>query len=313
VVAVLGSLLLLSGLDWFKVGTGRFLPFTVHVRFDVVLALAIIAHTSIGAHFALRQRRVTRSKEAVASISVARRQTIVLIGGAIIALVAMLYLDRFPRVRDVVDTVRNVLPPGQYEVGRLHPLTYGEVPTFDEPSWTLKVHGLVTTPLTLTYDAVRSLPRAVSVSDFHCVTGWTKFWNRWEGVSLRTIMELVQPKDNARYVRVICEETFPRTSEENAAPRQSEPYTTSLPLMDVDRDEVLFAFLLDDQELPDRHGGPLRLVVPHKYGYKSAKWVREIRFSDRDALGFWESRGYSNSASPTSGDRYANPPTSEPK
>jgi DMSO/TMAO reductase YedYZ molybdopterin-dependent catalytic subunit len=313
VIAVLGGLMLLSGLDWFKIGTGRFLQFTAHVRYDVILSSAIITHTAIGSHFALRRRRAMRGNEAVAVFSLARRQTIALIGGAIIALVAMLYLDRIPRVRDGVERVRNVLPPGQYEVGRLHPLTYGTVPTFDENSWTLNIHGLVTTPMMLTYDAVRSLPRTVSVSDFHCVTGWTKFGNRWEGVSLRTIMEMVQPKDNAQYVLIVCEATVPGTAQGDTASRPSEPYTTSLPLSDVDRDDVLLAFLLDDQELPDRHGSPLRLVVPHKYGYKSAKWVREIRFSDRDALGFWESRGYSNSANPLTGDRHATPPVPEPE
>jgi DMSO/TMAO reductase YedYZ molybdopterin-dependent catalytic subunit len=128
--------------------------------------------------------------------------------------VAVLYLDRVPRVRDVVERVRNVLPPGQYEVWRLHPLTYGEVPPFDETSWTLKVHGLVTTPMTLTYEAVRSLPRVISVPDFHCVTGWTKFGNRWEGVSLRTIMELVQPKDNARFFPRRLRRDLPRNHSE---------------------------------------------------------------------------------------------------
>ena len=102
------------------------------------------------------------------------------------------------------------------------------------------------------------------------------------------------PEDEAKYILIICEGGF-----------TNEPYTTALPLEDLDRDDILLALRLDDQELPRENGGPLRLIVPHKYGYKSAKWVREIKFVDGPILGFWESRGFSNSADPFTENRYS--------
>jgi DMSO/TMAO reductase YedYZ molybdopterin-dependent catalytic subunit len=235
-----------------------------------------------------------KKQEPVEAILISRREAITVMGGILLALLTLLYLDRVPRVSEVIDKIRGVLPPGQYEVASLRPLTYGGVPSFDETSWNLKIHGLVQTPITLTYAEVISLPLISSISDFHCVTGWTKFNNKWQGVSFRTIMEIVQPKEDARYVLFICEENSGTTT-----------YTTSLSLEDLDKDDVLLAFRLDDQELPSKHGGPLRLVVPHKYGYKSAKWVREIRFTNTRILGFWETRGYSDSADPFTADRYS--------
>jgi succinate dehydrogenase/fumarate reductase cytochrome b subunit len=294
IVAIFGFLVLFSGLDWFKIGTGWLLGFTSHIQFDVFLSLAILIHISVGINFALIRRRRMKKQEPVEAILISRREAITVMGGILLALLTLLYLDRVPRVSEVIDKIRGVLPPGQYEVASLRPLTYGGVPSFDETSWNLKIHGLVQTPITLTYAEVISLPLISSISDFHCVTGWTKFNNKWQGVSFRTIMEIVQPKEDARYVLFICEENSGTTT-----------YTTSLSLEDLDKDDVLLAFRLDDQELPSKHGGPLRLVVPHKYGYKSAKWVREIRFTNTRILGFWETRGYSDSADPFTADRYS--------
>ena len=235
----------------------------------------------------------------------ARREAIMVLGGAFISLVAALYLDRIPKVAEVVDRVMRVLPPGQYEVGRLRALTYGLVPDFDEGSWDLKISGMVENPVTLSYREVRGLPGVLSVSDFHCVTGWTRFGNRWEGVAFRELMGLVGVLPGAAYVHVICEETYPEERKEDLLGRMSDEYTTGLELGDVDRGDVLLAYMLDGRELPAGNGGPLRLVVPHKYGYKSAKWVREIVFSDRRLRGFWEARGYSDSADPFTEDRYS--------
>ncbi len=283
------SLVLLSGLDWFKVGTGWLLPFASHVRFDVFLSVGIVAHSSVGLYFALMRRRADRRVRGEEAVSLARRQAITVMAGAFLSLVAAVYLDRIPRVADAVERVRGVLPPGQYEVGRLRPLHVGGVPGFDEDSWTLEVDGLVENPILLRYDEMRAVPSVVSVSDFHCVTGWTKFGNRWEGVGFRKIMEMVRPLVTAEYVLIRCEQG----------------YTTSLPLGDLDRDDVLLAYGLDGRELPGRFGGPLRLVVPHKYGYKSAKWVRGIRFLGENELGYWEQRGYSDTADPFTEDRYS--------
>jgi len=288
------SLVLLSGLDWFKVGTGWLVPFASHVRFDVFLSTSIVVHSSVGLYFALMRRRAGVRERGEAAVSLARRQAITVIAGAFLSLVAAVYLDRIPRVADAVERVKGILPPGQYEVGRLRPLHIDGVPSFDEGSWTLEVDGLVENPFVLDYGEVRGLPSVVSVSDFHCVTGWTKFGNRWEGVGFRTIMERARPLGTAMYALIRCEQG----------------YTTSLPLGDLDREDVLLAYGLDGRELPARFGGPLRLVVPHKYGYKSAKWVRGIRFLGENELGYWEQRGYSDTADPFTEDRYSNRPSS---
>jgi len=294
IVAIFGLFMLFSGLDWFKIGTGRLIGFTSHITFDFFLSLAIIAHISIGLSITLMRKRQMKHKERVETISTSRRKAIIVIGGVFIALLITLYLDRIPKVPEVIDRIKKILPPGQYEVASLRALTIGKVPTFNITSWNLIINGLVKNPITLKYEEVVSLPKVSSVSDFHCVTGWTKFDNKWEGVSFRTIIEIVQPEDDAKYILIICEESFP-----------NEPYTTSLPIEDLDREDILLAFRLDEQELPREHGGPLRLIVPHKYGYKSAKWVREIRFVDGPIQGFWESRGYSNSADPFTENRYS--------
>jgi len=156
-------------------------------------------------------------------------------------------------------------------------------------TWDFVVEGLVEKPVRLAYSEFLSLPRTVSVSDFHCVTGWSRLDNKWEGVAFKTICDIVKPPDRAKYVTVVCEGN----------------YTTSLPLTDLFDDDVLLACKLDDKELPPEHGGPLRLVVPKKYAYKSAKWVRKLRFTEEKELGFWETRGYSDSADPWKEERYA--------
>ena len=283
------SLVLLSGLDWFKVGTGWLLPFASHVRFDVFLSVSIVVHSSVGLHFALMRRRAGRRERGDEAVSLARRQAIAVIGGAFLSLVAAVYLDRIPRVADAVERVRGMLPPGQYEVGRLRPLHVGGVPGFDEASWTLEVDGLVENPVSMGYGEVRRLPGVVSVSDFHCVTGWTKFGNRWEGVGFRTIMAMVKPLETAGYVLIRCEQG----------------YTTSLPLGDLDREDVLLAYGLDGGDLPGQFGGPLRLVVPRLYFWKSAKWVTGVEFMAEDKRGFWESSGYHNHGDPWKEERYS--------
>jgi DMSO/TMAO reductase YedYZ molybdopterin-dependent catalytic subunit len=155
--------------------------------------------------------------------------------------------------------------------------------------WDFRVEGLVQNPVRLSYEEFLKLPKAVDVSDFHCVTGWSRLDNKWEGVLFKTICDLVKPLKEAKYVTIVCEDE----------------YTTSLPLEDLLDPDVLLAYRLDDKPLPTEHGGPLRLVVPKKYAYKSAKWVRKLRFTKEQELGFWENRGYSNTADPWKEERYA--------
>jgi DMSO/TMAO reductase YedYZ molybdopterin-dependent catalytic subunit len=180
------------------------------------------------------------------------------------------------------------IPPNQKITSKLPVLHIGSIPRFNPEKWNFKVFGLVETPLKLTYKDFIALPKIVSTSDFHCVTGWSRLDNLWEGVLFKKITDLVKPLDSARYVSFIAEGN----------------YTSSLPLKDLMYDDVLLAYKLDGKPLEPKHGGPLRLVVPKKYAYKSVKWVRELNFTKNCKLGYWEKRGYSNSADPWKEERY---------
>jgi DMSO/TMAO reductase YedYZ molybdopterin-dependent catalytic subunit len=162
------------------------------------------------------------------------------------------------------------------------------VPKFDPKTWDFVVEGLVENPVKLSFDEFLKLPKVVSISDFHCVTGWSKLNNRWEGVLFKAVAELVKPLKEVRYVTIAAEGD----------------YTTSLPLNELVSDDVLLAYGFEGKSLEPVHGGPLRLVVPKKYAYKSAKWVRRLRFTREQELGYWEQRGYSDSADPWKEERY---------
>jgi len=181
------------------------------------------------------------------------------------------------------------LPPGQRPIEHLPALHVGEVPPFDPRTWDLRIEGEVRTPRRLTYDELRALPSVIAISDFHCVEGWSRLNCAWEGVRFSEIADLVSPTQRARFVTIGCEAG----------------YTTSLPLEEMLHPDVLLAWGLDGEELPPEKGFPLRLVVPHKYAYKSAKWVRLLRFTYDQELGYWETRGYSNTADPWRQERRA--------
>ena len=180
-------------------------------------------------------------------------------------------------------------PPGQRVTEKFPILHAGSVPKFDEEKWDFRVEGHVENPITLTWREFQDLPKVVVTSDFHCVTGWSKLDNEWEGVRFKKVVELARPKDGARFVTIVAEEG----------------YTTSLPLEDMLDEDVLLATRFEGEPLPSEHGGPLRLVVPKKYAYKSAKWVRRIVFTEEKELGYWEKRGYSDSADPWKEERYS--------
>jgi len=180
------------------------------------------------------------------------------------------------------------IPPNQRVTSRFPVLHVGPVPKFDSKTWDFVAEGLVVNPVRLSYDAFLRLPRVVRVSDFHCVTGWSRLDNTWEGVLFKTVVDVVKPLPEARYVTVVCDGD----------------YTTSLPLEELLDSDVLLAYGFEGKPLEPEHGGPLRLVVPKKYAYKSAKWVRKLRFAKDQELGFWEKRGYSNSADPWKEERY---------
>ncbi len=188
-----------------------------------------------------------------------------------------------------MDTDIPRLPPGQHLIEELPTLHVGEVPIFDPKTWTLRLEGEVREPKTLTYQELRALPSVIDVSDFHCVESWSLYDIAWEGVRFSDLAELASPTERARFVTIGCDGG----------------YTTSLPLEDLMRPEVLLAWGMNGKDLPPEKGFPLRLIVPHKYAYKAAKWVRWIRFTYEQELGYWEQRGYSNSADPWKEERYA--------
>ena len=181
------------------------------------------------------------------------------------------------------------LPPGQSEVDRLEVLQMDGVPEIKLDDWTFEVYGEVLKPFKLRWSQFQELPSVVTDSEFHCVTGWSRLSNRWTGVPFREIAEAASLTGNVRFATIEC----------------YDGYTTSLPLESLLLDDVLFAYGLDGKELAPEFGGPLRLVVPEKYGYKSAKWVKRVKFTETQELGFWESNGYSNTADPWTEDRYA--------
>lgn len=172
------------------------------------------------------------------------------------------------------------LPPGQREAKETPLRQIGSIPKPDLNTWRLKVYGEVKKPMTFSFNDLKAQPSVVSLSDFHCVEGWSILDNKWEGISFKTLADIAKPKRNATYVTFECEDG----------------YTTSLSLSELLKDNVLLAYKLNDKPLPPERGGPLRLIIPNKYAYKSPKWIRKIKFTSQKELGYWESRGYSNTA-----------------
>lgn len=180
------------------------------------------------------------------------------------------------------------LPPGQRQVHNFPVLDLGLKPEVSREQWALKIHGHVENPVTLNWDQFMALPQFTDVSDFHCVTTWSQFDMEFSGVAFFTIAELVKPKPSATHVFF----------------KSYDGYSTNNPLEVMMDDDVLIAHSWNGQPLPVEHGGPARVIVPKKYAWKGAKWIREIAFLDRDIRGFWEVRGYSNTADPWTEDRF---------
>jgi DMSO/TMAO reductase YedYZ molybdopterin-dependent catalytic subunit len=188
------------------------------------------------------------------------------------------------------------LPVGQRAVPNWPVLDLGDMPDIPRSSWRLEVAGAVHNPVTLDWDHFMALPQVDDVSDFHCVTSWSRFDNHWRGVRVRDVAELVVPDERARFVLFIGYDVAPGTDE---------PYTTNLPLARATEDDVLLVHTWEGRPLPREHGGPVRVITPQLYAWKGAKWVRRIEFLPDDAPGFWERRGYSNTAEPWLDDRYS--------
>jgi DMSO/TMAO reductase YedYZ molybdopterin-dependent catalytic subunit len=185
------------------------------------------------------------------------------------------------------------LPPGQAATLKWPVLHTGAVPSFDRATWDFRVGGSTEERLVLSYDAFTALPRTQVRSDFHCVTRWSRFDNRWEGVAFREVVARVRPRPEASHVMVLGHVGERRYG-----------YSTNLALPELDRPNVLFAFRHDGKDLEPDHGWPLRLVVPHLYAWKSCKWVRGLIFMDGDRAGYWERLGYHDHGDPWTEERF---------
>lgn len=188
------------------------------------------------------------------------------------------------------DTKReNRIPPGQHETNKWPVLHYGSVQKIDTRDWSFKISGLVEEEKELSFVDFIKLPQSQVFSDIHCVTTWSQLNNLWKGVAATTLKEVVNILPEAKYVLIHAEKDF----------------TTNLTLEDFFSPDVIFATSHNNQPLNAKHGGPVRLVVPLLYFWKSAKWVTGVEFLGEDKRGFWESNGYHNHGDPWLEERYS--------
>jgi DMSO/TMAO reductase YedYZ molybdopterin-dependent catalytic subunit len=181
------------------------------------------------------------------------------------------------------------LPPGQYDAGDQWPVLHAEsTPSIAVADWTFTVDGLVDKPTTWTWEEIHALPAGRYEGAIHCVTAWSKFGMRFTGVSVDTLLAEAVPAVEAAYVLA----------------RSQTGYTTNLPLEDVTDGKAWVVWEVNDSPLPVIHGGPARLLVPHLYFWKSAKWVSGLQLMDHDEPGFWERGGYHNHGDPWLEQRY---------
>lgn len=180
------------------------------------------------------------------------------------------------------------LPPGQRLVQNWPVLDLGVQPHIPLERWMLQIDGLVQNPLKLDWQAFNALRQTEFLSDIHCVTTWSRYDNHWKGVSAFDLIEAVKPLPAARFVIFHAYDN----------------YTTNLPLHEFADDDVLLATHWEGKPITREHGGPVRVIVPKLYLWKSAKWVKRIEFSDTDRPGFWEVRGYHNHGNPWEEERY---------
>lgn len=186
------------------------------------------------------------------------------------------------------DPTTQRLPPGQRLVRDWPVLDLGIQPNVTPARFRLDIDGAVEHPQSFSYDAFMALPQQDSVSDMHCVTQWSRYDNRWQGVAARTLLELAKPKPEARHV------VF----------HSFDGYTTNVRLDQFDQPDVFLVHRWEGEPIARQHGGPVRVLIPRLYLWKSAKWVRRIEILAGDRPGFWEVRGYHNNADPWLEERY---------
>ena len=184
---------------------------------------------------------------------------------------------------------KSIVPPGQYVTEKFPILTFGPIPEIDMNKWQLRAFGLVAEEVIMDWNEFMSLLKITINRPFHCVTQWSRLRNMWTGVPFSEIVKCIRLKPEARYAMVHC----------------FGGYTTNLSLDVLLASDVLLAYELDGQPLSLEHGGPIRLVVPNRYGWKSAKWVKGLEFMHKDSPGFWEERGYSMHGDPLKEERFS--------
>jgi DMSO/TMAO reductase YedYZ molybdopterin-dependent catalytic subunit len=180
------------------------------------------------------------------------------------------------------------VPPGQFVTAQWPVLHFGAVPKVDLDAWRFEVRGEVENPVAWTWEEFQKLPRAVRINDVHCVTHWTRLDNTWEGVPVRDVLRIARPTARARFVV------------EHAVGG----WTTNVPLSDLDREENLLATHHSGQPLTPEHGAPMRIVIPHLYFWKGAKWASGLELVREDRAGFWEENGYHMRGDPWKQERF---------
>ncbi|UCD00560.1 MAG: molybdopterin-dependent oxidoreductase [Promethearchaeota archaeon] len=188
-------------------------------------------------------------------------------------------------------TTNNIprLPPGQHKTKKFPVLQKGRIAHINREAYKLQIEGEIEYPRTFSLDELNKLKDKEILTDIHCVTTWSKFDTRWGGLSFIKLLDLVKPRTTANFVEFYCAD---------------KGFTTTVPIERIQVDNALLALTYEGIPIDDKHGGPVRVVIPDLYFYKSAKWLAKITFLEKDRLGYWERRGYSNKADPWKEQRY---------
>ena len=181
------------------------------------------------------------------------------------------------------------LPPGQHLTERFPVLQKGRIVSIDRESYKLQIDGEVENPTAFTLEDLKKMQDKEIVVDIHCVTSWSKFDTKWGGISFEKLLSIIKPRETARFIEFYCADGG---------------FTTTIPIERLKADNTILALTYEGQSINDKHGGPVRPIIPDLYFYKSAKWIVKITFLKEDRLGYWERGGYSNKADPWKEQRY---------
>ena len=188
------------------------------------------------------------------------------------------------------DEDRPRLPPGQHITERFPVLQKGRIPHVDREGYKLQIEGEVENPTDFTLEDLKKIQDKEIIADIHCVTSWSKFDTKWSGISFDTLFSIVKPKSSTNFVEFLCADGG---------------FTTTVPIEAIKAENSILALTYEGDPINDKHGGPIRPIIPDLYFYKSAKWVIKITFLKEDRLGYWERGGYSNKADPWKEQRYS--------